>query len=143
MVYNTRDFGEIEVDEDKIITFTGPIFGFDEYDKFFLMFDDEIGDNIAWLQSIQEEGLCFILINAADYSEIYKPTLSEKTKKQIGQGDIDTWLVCVVGENMEKSTLNLKSPILINSTNKTALQTILEENYPLRHPLLEKRELKC
>ncbi len=143
MIYNTRDFGEIEVKDENIITFVQPIFGFEDYKKFFMMFDDEIGDNIAWLQSAEEEGLCFVIINASDYTEIYKPQFSEKVKKQIGTDEIDTWLICVVGENMEKSTLNLKSPILINEKSRTALQTILEDSYPLRHPLLEKRELKC
>ncbi|MBR2876580.1 MAG: flagellar assembly protein FliW, partial [Clostridia bacterium] len=34
-------------------------------------------------------------------------------------------------------TVNLKSPVIINSTTGVAAQIILEQDYPVRQPILE------
>ena len=34
MKLSTRDFGVVEVEESEIVTFTGPIFGFESYRRF-------------------------------------------------------------------------------------------------------------
>ena len=44
MKINTRIFGEIEVEEDKIIHFVNGIVGFPELKEFALVFDEEKGD---------------------------------------------------------------------------------------------------
>ena len=37
----TRDFGEIEINEEDIITFTQPVIGFDDYKKFVILHDED------------------------------------------------------------------------------------------------------
>ena len=51
----TRIFGEVEIDDSKVISFPNGIIGFPDLKKFILMFDEEKGtDTIKWLQSIDE-----------------------------------------------------------------------------------------
>ena len=38
MKIKTRDYGEIDINEDDILTFVEPIFGFEEYKKFVFLF---------------------------------------------------------------------------------------------------------
>ena len=58
MKVQTKIFGEIEIGDDKIITFPGGIIGFPEMTKFTLLFDEEKKPaSIHWLQSLDEPAL--------------------------------------------------------------------------------------
>lgn len=135
MKINTRDFGEIEIAEHDIITFVQPLYGFEEYSKFVILQDDEVA-NIAWLQSAENSELCFILADAsiAVETESYKKYIPESELKKIeADTDFECWLVMVVKENLKKSTVNLKSPVIINPASEKAMQIILDEDFPVRH----------
>ena len=54
MVITTRIFGEIEIDDAKIITFESGIIGFPDLKKFTLLYDAEKTGGIKWLQSLEE-----------------------------------------------------------------------------------------
>ena len=82
MKMKTRDFGQIEIPESEIYHFTQPLFGFEEYTDFVILHDDEIGENIVWLQSVQEPGLCFILVDPSGMSDIFEPELPDETELQ-------------------------------------------------------------
>ena len=137
MIYKTRDFGEREIPDSKVIIFKQPIFGFDDYKRYTLIFDEEIGDQIVWLQSLEEPGLCFLLFNPSQFEDFYKPETTAENEKLLGTGEYACWSVLSLKEDFETSTVNLKSPVIINSTTGVAAQVILEQDYPVRHPIME------
>jgi flagellar assembly factor FliW len=51
----TTRFGEMDIDEAKIITFTEPIFGFPDSKKFVLL--DNTNSLFKWLQSTRKKNL--------------------------------------------------------------------------------------
>jgi len=63
MEIKTRDFGMIDIDENEIITFEDPIFGFETIKKYVLLYDDSVGGQLMWLQSTEEQNICFILLD--------------------------------------------------------------------------------
>lgn len=131
----TRDFGEVDVTENDIIRFEQKIFGFEEYSDYIILYDDDFNGEYAWLQSAEEPGLCFIIANSYLTVDNYSPDCKKEAEKIIGEGNYEYWLMMVVRENLKESTVNLKSPIVINADNHKAMQIILEENYPLRYQL--------
>ena len=137
MIYKTRDFGEREIPDSKVIIFKQPIFGFDDYKRYTLIFDEEIGEQIVWLQSLEEPGLCFLLFNPSQFEDFYKPEITEENEKLLGTGDYVCWTVLSLKEDFEASTVNVKSPVIINSTTGVAAQILLEQDYPVRHPIME------
>jgi flagellar assembly factor FliW len=137
MIYKTRDFGEREIPDSKVIIFKQPIFGFDDYKRYTLIFDEEIGEQIVWLQSLEEPGLCFLLFNPLQFETFYKPELTEENEKLLGTGEYACWTVLSLKDDFETSTVNLKSPVIINSTTGVAAQVILEQDYPVRYPIME------
>ena len=137
MIYKTRDFGEREIPDSKVIIFKQPIFGFEDYTRYTLIFDEEIGEQIVWLQSLEEPGLCFLLFNPSQFEDFYKPEITEENEKLLGTGDYVCWTVLSLKEDFEASTVNLKSPVIINSTTGGAAQVLLEQDYPVRHPIME------
>ena len=63
MKVQTKWFGEIEVSDDKIITFDKGIIGFEDWKKYTLVYDAEKEENISiiWLQAIDEPTLALLL----------------------------------------------------------------------------------
>lgn len=140
MKINTRDFGEMEMEDSAIITFTRPIYGFENLTKFVILTDDEFGNSIIWLQSIEVTKVCFILINVVDFGFHYDDKLPEETKKLL-KTEHDEDIVFLTMANMKDtladSTVNLKSPVLINTETKLACQEILDADYPIKFPLFQ------
>ena len=139
----TRDLGEIEFDEKDIVTFTGPIFGFEKYRRFVFLYQEEIVENFIWLQSVEEPELCFILVQPDLITDHYQPQLPKEAKTLLGDGDWMCWLIVSLREPFQDSTVNLRSPIVVNPELRQAAQFVLEGNLPIRHPLVREGEKKC
>ena len=79
MKANTRFFGEIEIEDDKIITIEKGMIGFPELKKFALIFNEEKGKEakIMWLQSMEEEALAFPVMRPELVKEDYNPTVND------------------------------------------------------------------
>lgn len=140
MMIDTRDFGQMDVLEEDIVTFAQPLYGFDDLRKYIFIYEPTISEHFIWLQSVEEKDICFILIDPELVVDSYRPELPEFVKKQLGDEDYMCWLLVVVAEVFEKSTVNLKSPIVVNPTQKRAMQVILEADLPIRHPLIAKEK---
>ena len=55
MEIKTKIFGDVNIDDDKIIFFPNGIIGFPELQHFTLIHGEEKeGDNIHWVQSVEE-----------------------------------------------------------------------------------------
>lgn len=143
MKLKTRDFGEVEIDEHEIIDFTGPIYGFEQYRRFAFLYQEEVSREFIWLQSVEEPELCFILVQPHTVSEQYAPRLPQETVKLLGDGDYMCWLMTSIREPFNRSTVNLKSPIVVNPQLHRAAQVILEEDLPIRHPLFREEGQSC
>lgn len=135
MLLKTRDFGEIEVAAEEIVSFEGRIYGFEDYREFVFLFEESVGEGIVWLQSTEEPELCFVLIDPREVVSDYNFELPGNIGEILGEGSLEVWLVAVIKEKFENSTVNLKSPVLVNTGTMRAAQIILEENYPVKHPL--------
>jgi flagellar assembly factor FliW len=70
----------------------------------------------------------------------YSPDLSSDVGKTLGEGDYLYWLVAVIAQDFKKSTVNLKSPVIVNPEKKLAVQTILDADLPIRFPLARRRK---
>lgn len=138
MKIHTRDFGEVEVAEEDIVTFVQPIYGFETLSKYVFLYDQN-NSHIVWLQSTEEQDICFILADPAIVDPGYQPNLPKSVENQLGEGGLMLWLVTVIAAEFLESTVNMKSPIAVNPATNKAMQLILEEDLPIRCPLLKNR----
>jgi flagellar assembly factor FliW len=136
MKIRTRDFGVIEIEDTSEITFVSPILGFENQSRFVFLNDDSIGSHFAFLQSLEEPELCFILADPHAVVADYLPELPAAFEKQIGEEDCMCWLLVVLKDTLENSTVNLKSPIVVNPSRRIAGQVVLEGDWPVRYPLV-------
>ena len=140
MLINTRDFGEIEFDESKIITFVSPILGFEEYQKYIMIFDEQFRDGLGWLQSLENADLCFIVLNPKLLDIEYNPKFPIEIMEKIDNRYDGIWLIATVGDEIVNTTVNLKSPILINSDGNRAVQIVSENDLPIKHKIFSQKE---
>lgn len=131
----TRDFGTVTYQEKDVIEFIEPIFGFNEFKKFILLYDEAIGPQFAWLQSLEKTELCFILTNPGIVDSTYKSKIPESACAKTGESICECWSITVIPENFSNTTINLKSPILISQNCHRAVQVILDADYPVRCPI--------
>lgn len=143
MYIKTRDFGNIEANEDDLIRFTDGIYGFEDYKDYVILKDDP-NDDIMYLQSVNNEELSFVLIDPYSIMHFFKPSLNEddlNVLKVENEADLKYLVIAIIREEIKDSVVNLKSPIAINPELKIAKQVILQNlEYPLRYPIFNAEE---
>ena len=143
MKVNTRIFGEIEVDEEKLIQFANGIVGFPELKDFALIYDEEKGtdSDVRWMQSIQEPNFAIPVIDPLSIKPDYNPVVEDELLNPVGEINPAELLVLVtitVPTDITQMSINLRAPIIINAAVKKACQIIVEgEDYPVKFPIYE------
>lgn len=140
MKITTKLFGEIEIAEEKIITFPGGIIGFPDMQKFLLIHDAENEtNNISWLQSLDEPAFAMPVIDPLLLIRDYDPLVEDEMLGILGRLDPNNMLVVVtitVPSDITKMTANFKAPIIINAGNNKACQLIIDDaGYEVKHPI--------
>ena len=143
MEVNTRLFGEITIDDEKIIEFPGGIVGFPDLNKFAIVHDVEKtdGSSLSFLLSLDEPAFAMPVMDPHIVKPDYNPMVEEDLLTNIGKLDPDETIVLVtvtVPHEIEKMTVNLMAPVIINAKLRKGAQVILtegENSLPrLRHP---------
>ena len=142
MKLTTRIFGEVEIEDSKIISFPSGIIGFPDLKRFTLMYDEEKGtDTIKWLQSIEEPGFAMPVMDPLIVCPDYNPQGDRLSIAEIGELDDNEMLVLVtvtVPHDLKQMTVNLKGPFIINVKEMKASQTIIDnDDYPVKFPIYD------
>ena len=142
MTIETRIFGEVTIDDQKIIHFENGIIGFPDLTDFALIYDAEKGNDVGirWMQSIQEPAFAMPVMDPLLVKEDYNPEVEDELLKPLGGLDPDQLLVLVtvtVPKDIKKMTVNLKGPFVINAETRKACQIIIEEDIDVKFPVYE------
>lgn len=143
MKVSTRLFGEIEVEESKLICFENGIVGFPDCKRFTLIQDiaeDGGRKNISWLQSLDEPSFALPVMDPLLVKEDYNPQVEDELLKGLGNLTAENTYVLVtvtVPADIKKLSVNLKAPIIINADELKAEQLILEEGLPVKYMIYD------
>lgn len=141
MVIDTKHFGSIDINDEKIITFVEGIPGFPDQKKYILISDENENSPFCWLQCIDDPDLAFPLMNPLAVCPTYSPDVSTELIQSLGEPnpeDLLIYAILVVPEDITKMTVNLKAPVIIHTKTKKGLQIISDnEEYSVRHYVYE------
>lgn len=142
MLINTRCFGEINLDENKIVTFESGLMGFEKYKRFTILYNIEDGKSkISWLQCVDEPSLALPIITPGVVKEDYNPTVEDEVLKPLGElteENLVVFLTVTVPSDIKKTTVNLKAPIIINADTRKGCQIIVENSdYEVRYNIYD------
>ncbi len=141
MILKTRYFGELDIKESDIIGFSRGLPGFETVKQYVLINNEEENSPFKWLQSVDNPRLAFVLINPFAVKRDYEIKLDDETLKELGimsEADVEVYSIVVVPEDMNKMTMNLQAPVIINGRTRKGKQLILDtDRYGVRHYVLE------
>ena len=131
MVAQTRLFGEVTIDDDKVLDFPNGIIGIEDKHKFAIIYDMEKGEDTAvrWLQSMEDPYLALPVIEPFAILEEYNPIIEDALLEPIDNPkdeDIIVLLTLIISSDVTKVTANMKAPIVINSATCKGGQIIVE-----------------
>jgi len=137
---NTRKFGRIEIDDNKILTMPDGMLGFEDLKRYVLI-QDKCMEPFRLYQAVDNPDLAFFVINPLlvlkDYSIDQEKVIMAASWKQ----DDEIFylaMVTIPEQKPEKMTVNLMGPLAINNTVRESYQLILENSgYALKYPLFE------
>lgn len=144
MLIMTKHFGEIDLDEDKVIRFEQGILGFEEYKNYTLLYDNEDGErpDISWLQSLEEPALAIPVVSPFLLQADYNPEIEDELLKPLGKLTDDNIVVLVsitIPVDIQNMSANLKAPFIINSDTRKGVQIIVENSeYEIKYHFYEK-----
>ncbi len=143
MKINTRKFGEIDIDESKILHMPEGLPGFAGFEKFVLLEDPKTAP-FCWFQSIDEPILSLIVMNPflfkPDYQLDLNGFIAGREWKDITPEELIIYVVVNVSEvNTEKRiTANLMGPLIINPKKHEVVQVVISDTtYSHQHNVLE------
>ncbi len=131
MLIKTRYFGEIDVDDQKIITFDNGLIGFEHLKKFTLIYNNESesSSTVTWLQSLDEPMVAIPALSPFYVMTDYNPIVEDEVLTKLGElteENTAVFLTLTVPSDITRMTTNLKAPIIINADTKKGCQVIAE-----------------
>lgn len=134
--HSTR-LGEIEFSEIDKITFPDGLPGFADEREFALL--PEQDSPFAFLQSLHEQDLTFLLVDPFAFFSDYSFRLNDETVEKLALTDANppqVWCIVTVPEQAADMTANLLAPLLMNRKDNVASQHVIETSqYTTRHRL--------
>ncbi len=134
MKINTTRFGEIEIEENKIINFPLGIPGFANLKRYILL---DYKDPIKWLHAVDDPDIAFIVTEPFSLFPDYSLTIEDDVEQFLEITDVAETIVLVILNVADNSlNANLKAPIIVNISKLKATQIILEDDrYSFRVPV--------
>ena len=138
-VRTTRETRSLPVVEDiPVIDMVAPMPGFPGHQRFALVRLDDAGV-LCSLQSVEDPGLRFLVVPPEVFFPDYAPVIDDATVASLGITSAEDAMVLLVvnpGDASGDATANLLAPVVVNLTTRRGCQVVLDEDLPIRAPLL-------
>lgn len=133
--FESRRVGPIEVADSDILTFE-PLPGFANKTRFVLVEHAE-GSEMAWLVSLDDPDLAFVVTTPWNFFPTYDPPVSRENLAALGiekREEVELFnIVTLAGKTIY---LNLSAPLLINVKTRKGLQVVSDDQrYTTRAPI--------
>ena len=138
MNLETTRFGNVEIDDDRVINFSSGLLGFSSYSKFVLLQPDEQGV-FFWLQSTEAPDLAFVVTDPALWITDYQANIRKDQMEELGMNELgDAQVLVIVNKRDDSITSNLQGPLVINVQGRIGMQLVLaDKRWSTRHELLQ------
>ncbi|MFH2056820.1 MAG: flagellar assembly protein FliW [bacterium] len=145
MRIETLQFGTMEIEAQELIEFPRGLLGFESYRRFVLI-EKEDCQPFQWLQSVEAADLALVVVNPKAFFPDYRVKLHAREVADISATDpeqVEILCIVTIPAEIEKMSVNLQGPLLVNRLNNTAKQIVLTDSeYTVQHfvvPTLARR----
>ncbi len=138
MIVNTSRFGQVEVSDERVLTFPKGLLGFPRFKQYVVL---ESGDDsyFYWLQSVDAPDLAFVVTDPSHFVPTYRVPIKADQMHELNIESVDQAQVFVIVNKRDNMlTGNLQGPLVISVANKFGEQLVLSDRrYTTRVPLIE------
>ena len=138
MKLSSQRFGELEISDDKIITFPEGLIGLPELRRFAIV-EHSADTPLHWLLSLDEPELAFVIIDPTLVVGQYQVALSKVDVEKLELAeDTETavFTLVVIPEDPREMTTNIKGPLVINVEKMIGRQVIQDNaHYSTKHKI--------
>ncbi len=125
--FKTSRFGDLEVDESKIINFPAGLIGLPNVNRFVLI--DHKDTPLKWLQSLDDEDIAFIVVSPDYIVDEFSLNLDRSVRQYIQlEDDNDLAVLVTMRVKGEDVIANFHGPIVINSRAMKGVQVVLDHS---------------
>jgi len=137
MNIETKYFGSMMVEEEKVIHFDKGLPGFQE-EKAFVLIDFPDNPVFQILQSTTSAHVAFVVASPYHFKKDYAFDLGEQVKKELSITQFEqvrVLSILTLRDPFVDSTINLQAPLIINVDSMVGQQIILSDEYSSRTPM--------
>src|SRR5262245_44139839 len=128
-------FGQFEASREDIITFPDGVPGFEACRQFVLIKSDSMAP-LKCLQAVEPPYPSFLVIDPKLVEPEYQLKLGANDRRRLGGADEVLLRLVIVASTDQGASVNLRAPVVINTTQMVGYQVIPEESsYPLTRAL--------
>jgi flagellar assembly factor FliW len=141
MKIQTRQFGEVDIDSEKVINMPSGIPGFKDKKRYVVLQKEETVPFFLY-QCVDDPNLSFVVLDPTkimpEYS-IDKKDFDQSVEWNFEEDEVSCFVIVTIPSgNPEKMTANFLAPLVINNDRKEGLQLILQNsNYSHQQLLLK------
>jgi flagellar assembly factor FliW len=137
MNIETKYFGTVEVDEEKVIRFDRGLPGFQD-ERAFVLIDFPDNPVFQILQSTTTAHVAFVVANPYQFHKDYEFDLNEQVKEELVISKVEqvkVLSILTLRDPFDRSTINLQAPVIINAELLKGEQVIVSDKISPRTPL--------
>ncbi len=137
MLIETSRFGQLEVDDARIIVFADGLLGFPRHQRFALI-QTSTDPVFFWLQSVEDPQLAFVVCDPLNFVPDYQASIRNDDLRALGMRDVaDSQVLVIVNRVDGFLTANLLGPLVVGATSLKGRQLVLSDRkYTTRHRLM-------
>jgi flagellar assembly factor FliW len=138
----TTRFGQLEIEEERVVHFPEGLLGFPDH-KDYVILQHRKNSPFCWLQSMSAPDLAFVMTDPLmvkkDYLQYLSPDEKESLRTENGHQLAVFALVSIPSGHVERMTVNLLGPLVIDTSTRTGKQVILiDSGYSHQYPLISR-----
>ncbi len=137
MNVQTSRFGQVEIAEDRVVTFPKGLLGFQEQKRYCLLRPNDDAC-FFWLQCVEDPELAFVVTDPVLFVPDYSVPIRAEQSEELRLRSLEDAQVLVIVNKVDGTlTGNLQGPLVINSSERIGEQLVLaERRWTTRHELL-------
>jgi flagellar assembly factor FliW len=138
MKFASTRFGELEIDDQTVLTFPTGILGFPDRTRYVIL-DHDTEAPFKWLHCVEQADLAFVIIDPALFKPDYCVHPGQDALAEIqateDQDVVVAVLLTIPSHDPGRVTANLRGPLIMNPHSRLCKQVVLSEDRPTRYPL--------
>lgn len=135
MQIQSSRFGTLDVHYSDMLFMPQGLIGF-ETCRHWVLLANEDNEEVAWLQSVALSEVALPVISPRRFLPQYKLHVQRRDLEVLQMHQRDkVFVLTVISRTGDSLTTNLKSPIVLNATQRLAIQVVVTDDQPLAHPL--------